>query len=193
MIWEQEIQTILAHIEELKNKAKVWLVLSVGISGSGKSTFIFAYSKQLENSCISYEVVCPDQLRKKYGTSVNDQSVNGKVWDVARRQAVKAFENGKQVVILDAMNIRAKERKQFMKYVRDRLPDLHLYTQAFVFPVDAELSKQRIQEDISNGLDRANVPPEIIDKMTEIYVNGLKDIEREFDVTITFKSCLKDS
>jgi len=129
------------------------LVMLIGIPGSGKSTWI---SKVNKNN--KYMVVSPDDIRRELTGDVSDQSQNAKVWFETKRRVKEALNNG-QDVMLDAVMSSSKNRKDFI----EDLPPAQL--KAKVFYVDPEVSKERISKDIESGKDRANVPPEIVDKM----------------------------
>ena len=129
------------------------LVFTVGIPGSGKSTWI--------QSQKGYEVVSPDLVRSKMD-DITDQSKNAEVWAVVKDKVKKALEKGSNV-ILDATNVDSIRRKQFLQ----ELPDHVL--KAKIFDVDPEEAKRRIKEDISVGMKRSNVPDYAIDRMYQLY------------------------
>jgi len=129
------------------------LIFTIGIPGSGKSFWI---SKVNQNN--KYIVVSPDDIRRDLTGSISDQSMNNKVWWMTKETVKRALENG-QDVILDATMTHGQRRREFI----EDLPPTRL--RAKVFYVDPEVSKERIAKDIESGKDRANVPPEIVDKM----------------------------
>ena len=137
-------------------------IILIGLPGSGKSTWISKYNKNNK-----YIVVSPDDIRRELTGDVNDQQQNNKVWEIAKENTINSLKKGKSV-ILDATNTNIEYRKMFM----GGLPPARLM--AKVFEVDPEVSKERISKDIGDGKDRANVPPDIIDKMYD-ELNKSKD------------------
>lgn len=129
------------------------LIMLIGIPGSGKSTWISKYN--INNK---YIVVSPDEIRKEITGSISNQSQNANVWFITKERVVKELSNGRNV-ILDSTMTDPVRRKEFIS----DLPDVNL--KAKVFYIDPEISKERIRKDVESGKDRANVPPEIIDKM----------------------------
>lgn len=128
-------------------------VMLIGIPGSGKSTWINQFNKNDK-----YIVISPDDIRREITGSISDQSQNANVWRITKERVLKNLENGRSV-ILDSTMTDSIRRKEFIK----DLPQVNL--KAKVFYVDPEVSKERIKKDIESGKDRANVPPEIVDKM----------------------------
>ena len=91
---------------------------------------------------------------------------------MAETEIIKSLESG-QNVIYDATNVNTEIRNKFLKM----LPECQL--KAKVFNVDPEEVKERIVKDINNGVDRANTPPEIVDKMYEQFKESLPKLEGE--------------
>lgn len=142
-------------------------VIPVGISGSGKSTWI----KSLEGK--GFEVVSPDEIRRELTGSISDQSRNKDVFPIAFQRTIDYLNNGTSV-IFDATNVGSYHRKQMLNYLRDNVSaDFDAY--AKVFDVDPEVSKQRVAADIEAGVDRSNVPPEAIDRQ---YGNFTRDLDK---------------
>jgi len=71
---------------------------------------------------------------------------------------VEALLNGKNV-ILDATNVNGYHRRNFIK----DLPPCRLH--AKLFPFNPEKAKERVKQDIENGVDGSHVPMHIIDEM----------------------------
>lgn len=137
-------------------------VLLIGIPGSGKSSWISKF-----NSDNKYTVVSPDQIRIQLTGDVSDQSQNDKVWVIARKRVKNYLLRGKNV-IFDSTMTDPHARKSFIK----QLPPAKL--KAKIFYVDPEVSKERIRKDIESGKERANVSPDIIDKMHKELMSTVK-------------------
>jgi len=152
-----------------ENKPK--LILPVGISGSGKSTWI---KSQIDSNTI---VVSPDDIRRELTGNISDQTQNAKVWAMAFKRTADALNAGKNV-ILDATNIKSGERRNLMNYMKVHV-DKPFEGLAKVFSVEPEVAKQRVKKDIENGVDRSNVPDWAIDRQYQSFVDGVNSIETD--------------
>lgn len=85
-------------------------IVMVGISGSGKST---QAAKQYPDAVI----ISSDEIRERVFGDVNDQTHNGKVFDIMFKNSVAALKDGKDVVY-DATNLSSKRRKALLKNMR---------------------------------------------------------------------------
>lgn len=137
----------------------------IGIPGCGKSTWLKFNAED------SY-VVNPDSIRKELSGDVSDQSINTKVWTVAKERVVDALEKGKDVV-LDATNVSTYHRREFIK----GLPLCYLY--AKVFECDPETAYARIKKDIDAGVDRADVPQNVVFRMYAQFLQTKEVIGQE--------------
>jgi predicted kinase len=83
------------------------LFLCVGLPGSGKSTyakrFIMDYAEHIV-------YLSSDELRAKFGTGEEDQSVTPQVFNHIKQQVDFLLESGKNVLV-DATNINRRNRK----------------------------------------------------------------------------------
>lgn len=147
------------------------LLLPVGISGSGKSTWIKA------NTDSNTIVVSPDDIRRELTGSISDQKRNSEVWSTAYDRVTMALNAGKNV-ILDATNVRSDERKRLMNHLKVNV-DKPFDAFAKIFSVDPEIAKQRVRKDIESGVDRSNVPDYAIDRQYQNFVDGVNSLEIE--------------
>lgn len=146
------------------------VILPIGISGSGKSTWI----KSLPEG--EYTIVSPDEIRKELTGSISDQTRNAEVFLQVDNRINEAISNGEQV-ILDATNLNTKLRRQFIDSLRKNFPEVDVFYK--LFPADPELSKQRIKKDLDNQVDRAAVPDDVIDRQVAMYTQAIQDIDAE--------------
>jgi predicted kinase len=146
------------------------VVLPIGISGSGKSTWI----KSLPEG--DYTIVSPDEIRKELTGSISDQSRNAEVFLQVDNRINEAISNGEQV-ILDATNLNTKLRRQFIDSLRKNFPEVDVYYK--LFPADPVISKQRIKKDLDNQVDRSAVPDDVIDRQVVMYTQAIQDIDEE--------------
>lgn len=138
------------------------LVLLVGISGSGKSTWIQEHQNEWKNTI----VVNFDKLRKEMTGDVSDHSMEKEVVRSAFRTIRENLGNGVNV-ILDATNCHSKNRKGITKYLLKR--GVFFRGEAIIFESDPNKSKERIKNDLQNSIDRSRVPDDIIDWQYEAY------------------------
>ena len=89
-----EKERMVYNRQENSNKT---IYVMVGISGSGKSTYI---RKNFDPSV----VVCPDEIRREINGDVSSQKNGSLVWKTAKERLLAILEKG-NVAILDATNV----------------------------------------------------------------------------------------
>ncbi|MFN0090072.1 MAG: polynucleotide kinase-phosphatase [Acidimicrobiales bacterium] len=107
------------------------LVVLVGVSGSGKSTFAGRHF-------LPTEVVSSDFCRKLVSDDENDQSATAAAFAVLHTIAAKRLESGR-ITVVDATNVRPEDRRQLVQLARDH----HVFACAVVLDVPAEICRQR--------------------------------------------------
>jgi protein phosphatase len=134
------------------------LILLVGISGAGKSTFADKYLA--EHPDVKY--LSSDKIRGILGTSEDDQTVTPQVFGLIKRNLDEYLKAGKSVMI-DATSLNAKERKDYLiaasKYNVDAI--------AYVFERTRDQLIKNQEKRKANGGRR--VPDEILDRMLNKY------------------------
>ena len=95
----------MAFLNEDFRKPK--FMIPVGISGSGKSTWINA------NTDTNTVVVSPDDIRRELTGDISDQTKNKEVFQVAFKRAIDGLNAGKDV-IFDATNVSSFHRKNML-------------------------------------------------------------------------------
>lgn len=152
--------------QEIESK-KPRLVMAIGISGSGKSSYI---KKHFHPDT----VVTPDEIRKQMTGDISNHSMEPQVWsEVSKRVTQSLKDNG--VAVLDATNVDSGLRLKFLK----NYPSAEKI--ALVFKVDPEVAKSRIAKDLEKGTDRSRVPPEIVDKQYKKLMAGYGNLPQQFD------------
>lgn len=146
------------------------IIMPIGISGSGKSTWVNSLDK---TNCV---VICPDEIRKEVCRNVNDQSKNWLVFKIVDKRMIDAIKEGK-CVIYDATNINTKLRVQFENKILKEFPDLVIGYK--IFDSTPQISFQRIRNDIENNVDRSNVPFDVLEHQYEMYKHTLDVIDNE--------------
>lgn len=168
---KQRLFEVMEKVNPDFNQNKPKLLLPIGISGSGKSSWI---SSNTDSNTV---VVCPDDIRRELTGSVSDQSKNAEVWSITFKRLADALNAGKDV-ILDATNVKARDRRGLMTFLKEKVKrPFDAY--AKIFDVDPEIAKKRVRGDIERGVDRSDVPDFAIDKQHQSFTSGLNSLEDE--------------
>jgi len=127
-------------------------IMTIGISGSGKSTWINSIDDK------NTKIISPDKIRFDLTGDISDQSRNAEVFDLAKQTTIHFLNQGYNV-ILDATNVDAAKRKDFIK----DLPPVQL--KAKIFNVSPEEAIKRINNALQSGENRAKTPEDIVRNM----------------------------
>ena len=139
------------------------LIFTLGIPGSGKSTYMQD----------KYPVVVTDELRKELLGDVNDITQEKFIFDTAIDRIVSLCYFH-EVVYFDATMVETKHRVTMLEKIEGRVSDIEFV--AIIFPADVELSKKRIAVDLEAGKDRADVT-RMLEEYLEYYVETMDLIE----------------
>ncbi|MFF9485387.1 polynucleotide kinase-phosphatase [Streptomyces sp. NPDC014676] len=139
------------------------LVVLVGASGSGKSTFARRHFKPTE-------VISSDFCRGLVADDENDQSASRDAFDVLHYIAGKRLAAGRRTVV-DATNVQQDGRRQLIELARkyDVLPI------AIVLDVPEQVCAERN----ATRTDRADMPRRVIQRHTRELRRSLRHLERE--------------
>ncbi|MGW0535189.1 polynucleotide kinase-phosphatase [Streptomyces sp. NPDC003032] len=139
------------------------LVVLMGATGSGKSTFARRHFK-------STEVISSDFCRGLVADDENDQGASRDAFDVLHYIAGKRLAAGRRTVV-DATNVQSDSRKQLIELAReyDVLPI------AIVLDVPEEVCAARN----ATRADRAGVPRRVIQRHQRELRRSLRHLERE--------------
>ncbi|NBM17626.1 polynucleotide kinase-phosphatase [Streptomyces sp. GC420] len=139
------------------------LVVLVGATGSGKSTFARRHFKPTE-------VMSSDFCRGLVADDENDQSASSDAFDVLHYIAGKRLAAGRLTVV-DATNVQSESRKQLIRLARehDVLPI------AIVLDVPEEVCAARN----AARADRAGMPRRVIQRHQRELRRSLRHLERE--------------
>jgi predicted kinase len=159
-----------AKTTQAPTSSKPDVILPIGTSGSGKSTFIKSLPQE------NLVVISPDDMRVEFTGNINDKSKDKEIYAESANRAIKAIKEGKQVVF-DTTNLTKEKRRPFIEAIKKALPNANI--QYKLMPLDAELAKQRIKAQIARGENRANVSDETIDRHAKSYKQMLEDIKSE--------------
>lgn len=142
----EALSTTYAHREQYAH-----LVITCGISGSGKSTW-------LQQHFPKYERISLDELREQWNGDRGSQEHSGEIRQQAKK-ALKAALRAKRGVIWDATNV----RKDFRSMVADLGRDYHALVTLVVFLLpETELRK-------NNRAREHFVPDSVLDRQLESY------------------------
>ncbi|BBC32208.1 Metallophosphoesterase [Streptomyces graminofaciens] len=139
------------------------LVVLIGASGSGKSTFARRHFKPTE-------IISSDFCRGLVSDDENDQSATKDAFDVLHYIAGKRLAAGRRTVV-DATSVQQESRKQLIELARqhDVLPI------AIVLDVPEEVCAERN----ASRTDRADMPRRVIQRHTRELRRSLRHLERE--------------
>ncbi|MFJ1604952.1 polynucleotide kinase-phosphatase [Streptomyces sp. NPDC088253] len=139
------------------------LVVLIGASGSGKSTFARRHFRPTE-------VISSDFCRGLVADDENDQSASGDAFDVLHYIAGKRLAAGRRTVV-DATNVQQESRRQLIELAKkhDVLPI------AIVLDVPEEVCAARN----ASRTDRADMPRRVIQRHTRELRRSLRHLERE--------------
>lgn len=148
------------------------LVVLVGVSGSGKSTFARKHFAPTE-------VVSSDTCRALVSDDENNQAATGDAFDVLHYIAGKRLARGRLVVV-DATNVQKEARKPLIDLARE----YHCLPVAIVFDLPERVAHERNRE----RPDR-NFGPHVIRQQSQALHRSLRHLQREgFRYVHVFKS-----
>ncbi len=129
------------------------LYITVGLPGSGKSTYAKEFIKGKE-----IEYLSSDSLRAVYGKSEEDQTVTPLVFGHIKRKVDEFLKDGKNVMV-DATSVNRKERSDYINTAKK----YGAKVVAIVFKMDRQ---GLIDRNKKRGEQGARVVPDwVIDKM----------------------------
>ncbi|MCT4352411.1 polynucleotide kinase-phosphatase [Streptomyces sp. Je 1-79] len=139
------------------------LVVLIGASGSGKSTFARRHFKPTE-------VISSDFCRGLVADDENDQSASRDAFDVLHYIAGKRLEAGRLTVV-DATNVQQEARRQLVQLARqyDVLP----------IAIVLDLPEEVCQARNAGRPDRADMPRHVIQRHRRELRRSLRGLERE--------------
>ncbi len=142
--------------------AELALILLVGPSGSGKSSFA-------RKHFLATEVVSSDACRGMVADDENDQSATGDAFDLLHAIVRKRLTRGRLTVV-DATNVQPEARKSLIALAKE----YHLFAVAIVF----DLPERLCQDRNSSRADR-QFGPHVIRNQAQQLRRSLRGLERE--------------
>ncbi len=113
------------------NIPELCVVVLIGASGAGKSTFAARHF-------IESEVISSDFCRKLVSDDENDQTATGAAFELLREIASRRLERGRMTVV-DATSVRPEDRRSIVRLAKDH----HVFACAIVLDVPAEICRAR--------------------------------------------------
>ncbi|HEY1543794.1 MAG TPA: polynucleotide kinase-phosphatase [Xanthobacteraceae bacterium] len=138
------------------------LIALIGATGAGKSTFARRFFKPTE-------IISSDIARGLVSDDENDQGVSADAFDLMRAIAEKRLKN-RRLAVIDATNVRAPERKQWIETARR----WHALPVAIVLDPGLDVCIER-----NKGRPDRNFGPGVPQRMIADIRKGLRGLQRE--------------
>jgi len=126
----------------------VQLIITVGLPGSGKSTYL---------SRLGVNAISSDEIRRLIADNPHDQTMNARIFSVIRYLIRQRIQAGRSVTYVDATHLTLWEREPYVKLARR----FGCKLQALFFDVPVEICIAR------NQARERVVPEEAIRKMAQ--------------------------
>ena len=138
------------------------LVVLIGSTGSGKSTFATKHF-------LPTEVISSDHCRGLVADDETDQSISADAFDLVREIAGKRLKH-RRLAVIDATNVRAAERKGWIELARK----WHALPIAIVFDpgIDVCIARNKERPDRAFG-------GQVVQRMVSEIRRGLGGLQRE--------------
>ena len=141
------------------------LYITVGLPGSGKSTYVKNFIKDKD-----IEYLSSDSLRAVYGKDETDQSVTSIVFGHIKRKVDEFLKDGKNVLV-DATSVNRKERSDYINTAKK----YGAKVVAIVFKMDRQ---GLIDRNKKRGEQGGRVVPDfVIDKMLALNLKNLHTVK----------------
>jgi predicted kinase len=144
------------------------LVVLVGASGSGKTTFARKHFRETE-------ILSSDRFRAMIADDENNQRVTEDAFEILHHVAEKRLVHG-NLTVVDATNVQRKARKPLLSMAREHTVPAF----AVVFDLPEEVCLQR-----NRGRKDRRVEPGVVRRQYEDLQDSIHDLESEgFDMVI---------
>jgi len=145
------------------------LIILMGISGSGKSTWAREYVKNNPGT----KVINQDAIRRELTGDVSNQTKNKKVIAEAKLRLEMCYDS-EESVIWDNTSLNIK----YLGEIYSSAPDYYevdiYYTERSHYPMECIES---IHNELKSGVDRSKVPDHIVEKQYDNFINTLKKLD----------------
>ena len=147
------------------------VILMIGTSGSGKSTWIRSI-----NTNNQFEIISADEMRIEFTGDINDKSKDKEIYATIKERAIESINNNKSIII-DSTNLQKERRRDFINSIREAVPNVIIEYK--LMDLNSKLAKQRIKYDLQARVKRSHVSDATIDRHAESYIQMLQDIKEE--------------
>ncbi len=145
------------------------LVVLIGASGSGKSSFA-------RKHFLGTEIISSDNCRSIVSDEETNQAATGDAFELVHFIAAKRLKAGRLTVI-DATNVKPEDRKPLLQLAKD----YHCLAVAIVFNLPAELCHDRNQ-----ARENRNFGIQVVQRHTQNLKKSLRYLDKEFRYVHTF-------
>lgn len=136
------------------------IFLTVEVSGSGKSHFAKKFCQA--NDVVELNL---DNFRKLISGNISNQDVTFEAIKERDKQLEKQLKLNQSVMLSDT-NLHARNINSIAK----KYPHLDVEVFFITDSDNVQLCKDRIADDLQDGVDRSNVPNEVVDRQYENYI-----------------------
>ena len=133
------MQSFISNKKGDEYKIMGLLVMLIGVSGCGKSSFARDFSEGYDDT----EVFSSDAIRKEVFGDENDQTHNNEVFSILHKRIISSLKKGK-VCIYDATNLNRKRRMTFLHSISD-IP-CEKFCAVFATPFEVCIERDRKRE-----------------------------------------------
>lgn len=158
--------TVEAIAKEIDQSIEPYVVMPVGVPGSGKSTAMAALTESL-----SMVRVCPDDIRERLTGDASDQTKNREVWQMTHQEVGEGLESGLSVIV-DATHVNREQRIEAVEMYKGFGATAAI---AVVFDIDVSTAKRR------NANRQRVVPEHVIDRMHKSFMRNPVTCSEGFD------------
>ena len=143
------------------------LVVTLGMTGAGKTTWLRDKSPVIET----------DDLRVELLNDINNEQ-DGFIFETAAKRVSELFDTH-DTVYFGATLVNSKHRIPFLQSIKDMCKH-EFVIDVVIFPGMPELCKDRITNDLKNGVLRAD-SVKYVDKQYEEYLYTMSNFDKEKD------------
>lgn len=150
------------------------LIMSMGISGCGKTT----YGEKLKDKISNLKIICPDDVRKMFG-DISDQSRNADVFKIINEQLRSSLSRGDNIYY-SATNLGKKDWERMASLCKEYNTDLIVVV--FLTSFRADICMERVRSDLDCGVVRSNTlvradGKTVIESQAERFRNAMRNID----------------
>lgn len=140
------------------------IILTVGLPGSGKSTYL---------ERIGAHPLSSDKIREQLADNPTDQSIHSRVFATIRYLLRHRLAIGRPVTYIDATNLTRKERKNWIKFAR--LAGCGIEALYFDTPLEICLERnqgreRRVPEDVIRLMSEKLTVPRVEDGFSKVEI-----------------------